>query len=120
MDKRSKPIKVKRERAKVKSQPTSGRIEEAPATEEEQVSAISEVSDIVEGLLGVLERHEADANNGMVSLMTALMHAADRLLDVSTPEETERNRQALLGMLDHARRFVEAWPHETPTRWSVH
>jgi len=48
------------------------------------------------------------------------MQAADRLLDVSTPVETAHNREALLGMIDHARKFVESWPHETPAHWRVH
>jgi hypothetical protein len=79
-----------------------------------------DVSTMVEGILDVLERHEADANEGVLSLLTALMQAADRLLDASTPDEMSHNRDALLGMMDHARKFVETWPHHTPARWRVH
>ncbi|HOC19426.1 MAG TPA: hypothetical protein PKK95_14225 [Vicinamibacterales bacterium] len=80
----------------------------------------SDVSTMVEGILDVLERHEADANQGVLSLLTAFMQAADRLLDVSTPEEMAHNREALLGMMDHAKKFVESWPHQTPAHWRVH
>jgi hypothetical protein len=107
MDKRAKGTKVK------------DNDQFANAVREETPEA-SEISVMVEGLLGVLERHEADANEGVLSLLTALMQAADRLLDVSTPEETAHNREALLGMIDHARKFVETWPHHTPARWRVH
>lgn len=79
-----------------------------------------DVSTMVEGILDVLERHEADANDGVLSLLTALMQAADRLLDASTPDEMSHNREALLGMMDHARKFVDTWPHHTPARWRVH
>ncbi len=80
----------------------------------------NDVSTLVEGILDVLERNEADPNEGVLSLLTALMQAADRLLDASTPDEMSHNREALLGMMDHARKFVETWPHHTPARWRVH
>jgi hypothetical protein len=75
---------------------------------------------MVEGLLAVLERHEAEPNAGVMSLLTALLQSADRLLEVSTPEETEHNRAALIAMLDHVRSFVETWPQTTPQGWRVH
>ncbi|RPJ70596.1 MAG: hypothetical protein EHM24_15090 [Acidobacteria bacterium] len=75
---------------------------------------------MVEGILDVLQRHEADPNEGALSLLTAFMQAADRVLELSTPEETEHNRAALVSMVEHAQQFIAAWPHRTPDSWRVH
>ena len=99
---------------------TRGKGDEFGATIGGDLPEANDISAMVENILGVLERHEADANEGVLSLLTALMQAADRLLDVSTPEQTSFNREALLGMMDHARKFVETWPNRTPARWRVH
>lgn len=79
-----------------------------------------DIARIVEGLLGVLARHDAEPSEGMLSLLTALMQAADRIMEQSTPEETEGNRAALISMLDHAKSFVEGWPQSTPVSWTIH
>jgi hypothetical protein len=79
-----------------------------------------DIAIIVEDVLDVLRRHDADANEGVVSLLTALVQAANRVLEASTPEETEHNRTALLTMFEHGRRFVDGWPQQTPNGWSVH
>lgn len=79
-----------------------------------------DIAVIVEDVLDVLRRHDADANEGVVSLLAALVQAASRVMDASTPEETEHNRAALLAMFEHGRRFVDGWPQQTPTGWSVH
>jgi hypothetical protein len=107
----------KRTKAKVTVAEEKFALPEVPATEAEPGSDIGR---IVEGLLGVLARHDAEPSEGMLSLLTALMQAADRIMEQSTPEETEGNRAALLSMLDHARRFVEGWPQSTPVSWTIH
>ncbi len=99
---------------------TKGKGDQLASALRDEAPEGNDVSTMVEGILDVLERHEADANEGVLSLLTALMQAADRLLDASTPEETSHNREALLGMMDHARKFVETWPHHTPAKWRVH
>lgn len=99
---------------------TKGKDQQLAETVRDEEPERNDVSTMVEGILDVLERNEADANEGVLSLLTALMQAADRLLDVSTPQEMAQNREALLGMMDHARKFVESWPHHTPARWRVH
>lgn len=111
MDKRAKATRAKND-------VFAGSVDEELSEPSE--ARATEIAAMVEGLLGVLDQSEADANQGVVSLLTALMQAADRLLDLSTPEETAYNREALLGMIDHARKFVENWPHHTPARWRVH
>lgn len=75
---------------------------------------------IVEDIFGVLERHDAQAGDGVLSLLTALMQAADRVMELSTPEEAEGNREEMLAMLDRARSFVDTWPQRTPSSWRVH
>ena len=99
---------------------TKGKDQQLAETARDEAPERNDVSTMVESILDVLERHEADANEGVLSLLTALMQAADRLLDVSTPQEMAQNREALLGMMDHARKFVESWPQHTPARWRVH
>jgi hypothetical protein len=78
------------------------------------------IGKLVEAILDVLRRHQAEPNDGVLSLLTALIQAANKVMEASTPEETEHNRAALLAMLDHGRRFVEGWPQQTPAGWSVH
>jgi hypothetical protein len=79
-----------------------------------------EIAQLVEEVLGVLRRHDADPNEGVLSLLTALIQAANHVLDASAPEDVEHNRAALLAMLEHGRRFVDTWPQQTPHGWSVH
>jgi hypothetical protein len=79
-----------------------------------------DVARLVEDVLDVLRRNDADANEGVLSLLTALVQSANRVMEASTPEETEHNRAALLAMFEHGRRFVDAWPQQTPRGWSVH
>ena len=80
------------------------------ATTLELESDRHDVTDMVEELLKVLERREADADDGVLSLLTAFMHGAHRVLNASTLDDTEQNRETLLSMLDHATRTVETWP----------
>lgn len=86
----------------------------------QQADEPNDIARLVEGLLNVLSRHNAQPTDGVLSLLTAFMQSADRVMDVSTPEEAEHNREALLAMLEHGRRFVENWPQRTPQAWAVH
>ncbi len=79
-----------------------------------------DIAKLVEDILSVLHRHDADPTEGVLSLLTALVQAANQVMEVSTPEETEHNRAALLAMLEHGRRFIDGWPQQTPQGWSVH
>ena len=69
-----------------------------------------DVVDMVEELLKVLERCDADADDGVRSLLTAFMHGAHRVLDGSELGDTEQNRDSLLIMLEQATRTIETWP----------
>lgn len=79
-----------------------------------------DIAHLVEELFGVLERNDAPASDGVLSLLTALMQAADRVMELSTPEEAEGNRAELLSLLDRVHEFVDRWPHRTPSSWRVH
>ena len=61
-----------------------------------------DITRIVDGLLDVLRHHGAEPTEGVVALLAALMQAADRVMDVSSPEDTEHNRAALVAMLERA------------------
>lgn len=102
MDKTNKP-----------KSPVDGSVQDTPGDHRD-------LAMMVEGILDVLERHEADPNDGALSLLTAFMQAADRVLELSTPEETEHNRAALLSMIEHAEKFISSWPVRTPSSWRVH
>jgi hypothetical protein len=99
----------------IKDKTTSPDVPSLPGTDDGH-----DIAMLVEGLLEVLRRNDADANEGVLSLLTALIQAANQVMEVSTPEETEHNRAALLAMLEHGRRFVDGWPQETPQGWAVH
>ena len=79
-----------------------------------------DIARLVDDVLDVLRRHDADADEGVLSLLTALVQAASRVMEASNPEETEHNRSALLAMFEHGRRFVDGWPQQTPQGWSIH
>ncbi|HEY3382452.1 MAG TPA: hypothetical protein VGK32_11830 [Vicinamibacterales bacterium] len=78
------------------------------------------VADMVEGLFDLLASYQAEPNEGVLSLLTAFLHGAHRVLEASAAEDAEHNRAALLALLDQARRAIEEWPQETPEHWSVH
>jgi hypothetical protein len=77
------------------------------------------VADTVELLLEVLARHEAEPNEGMLSLIAAFTQTSRRVLDTSAPEDAEHNREGLLDMVDEARRAIETWS-VAETGWRVH
>lgn len=80
----------------------------------------TDIGRIVEDILDVLSRHDAEPTDGVLSLLTAFMQASHRVMEVSTPEEAEQNRAALVGMLEHGKRYVDSWPQRTPAGWTVH
>ncbi len=78
------------------------------------------VAETVEQLLQVLEQNHAEPDEGMLSLVAAFTQTAHRVLDGSDPEDIERNRESLLGMLDEARRTIELWAAPPGGLWRVH
>jgi hypothetical protein len=78
------------------------------------------VSDMIADLMRVLEDHGADPNEGVLSLLTAFIQGAGRVLDVSTLEQAEHNREALLTMVEHARRTIHTWPLQASVSVRVH
>jgi hypothetical protein len=100
---------------RIKGKLSSPRVPPLETGDQEQ-----DVARLVDDVLDVLRRHDADPNEGVVSLLTALVQAAGSVMEASTPEDTEHNRAALLAMFEHGRRFVDGWPQRTPRAWSVH
>jgi hypothetical protein len=79
-----------------------------------------EVSGMVEALFDVLERHQADSNEGVLALLTSFVQGASRVLDLSATSDIEHNRKSLLAMLEHARRTIEMWSVGPPPSGFVH
>lgn len=67
------------------------------------------VAAMIDALFEVLERHEADSNEGMLALLASFEQSGSRILDLSTPEDLEHNRASLLKMLERARRTIDMW-----------
>jgi hypothetical protein len=63
---------------------------------------------MIEALFDVLERHQAGPNEGALALMTSFVQGASRILELSSIEDAEQNRESLLAMVDHARRVIDA------------
>jgi hypothetical protein len=91
-----------------------------PESQETAQLEHNDVALLVEHIFDLLGKHQADPTDGVLSLLTAFMQGSDRVLTLSTPEETESNRAALLSMLDHARAHLAEWPQHTPETWQVH
>jgi hypothetical protein len=64
---------------------------------------------MIEALFDVLQRHEADSNEGLLALLTSFVQGGSRVLDLSSPEDIEHNRASLLAMLERARRTIDMW-----------
>ena len=86
----------------------------------QSVGAGGDIARIVEGLFDVLGEHEAEPDAGMVSLLTAFIQAAGQVIDASSPEEAERNREALLSMIDRGRQQIDGWGVPASGGWTVH
>ena len=102
------------------NKPTKTKPAQADAAGEDLQPEPRDLAVMVEGILEVLQRHEAGPTEGALSLLTAFMQAADRVLELSAPEETEHNRAALTAMVEHAQHFISNWPLRTPQSWRVH
>jgi len=63
---------------------------------------------MIEALFDVLERHQAGPNEGVLALMTSFIQGASRILELSSLEDAEHNRESLLAMLEHARRMIDS------------
>jgi hypothetical protein len=70
------------------------------------------VIDIVEALLKVLERADADATEGVMSLLAAFTQGAQGVLDASDCDNLEANRDLLLSMLERVSQTIERWPSQ--------
>jgi hypothetical protein len=79
------------------------------ATRTDRVPEREDVTAIIEALFEVLESHRADPNEGVLALLTSFIQSASRILDRSSFEDAEQNRESLLAMLDHARRAIDTW-----------
>jgi hypothetical protein len=82
----------------------------------------SGVVPMVEGLLAFLNSQQGDRTEGVHALLIAFVQAAVQVLDECDREETDTNRDALLAMLDHARRVLGDSPAapRSPTTWTIH
>jgi hypothetical protein len=74
----------------------------------EPVPARQDVATMIEALFDVLERHQAGPNEGVLALMTSFIQGASRILELSSLEDAEHNRESLLAMLEHARRMIDS------------
>jgi hypothetical protein len=71
------------------------------------------VIDIVEALLKVLERADADATEGVMSLLAAFTQGAQGVLEASDCDALEANRDLLLSMLERVSQTIERWPSQS-------
>lgn len=84
----------------------------------EPVPNRADVTAMVEAVFDVLEHHQADANEGILALLTSFIHGASRILELSSDADAERNRASLLDMLEHAREAIDTWSVRTqPGGW---
>lgn len=79
-----------------------------------------DVNGMVEALFDVLQRHQADSNEGVLALLTSFVQGASRILELSTMEDIEHNRKSLLAMIEHARRTIDMWSVGAPPSGYVH
>jgi len=86
----------------------------------ERVPNHDDVSGMMEALFDVLERHQADSNDGVLALLTSFAQGASRILELSAAEDVEHNRKSLLVMLEHARRTIDMWSAGAPSSSLVH
>jgi hypothetical protein len=78
------------------------------------------VAQTVEDLLGVLARSGADPDVGALSLLTAFVQVAHRVIQTSGSDDADGNRETLLSMLAQARRSIDARTAETQASSTVH
>lgn len=75
----------------------------------ESVPNRDDVNDMVEALFDVLDRHGATGNEGVLALLTSFVETSSKVLGLSSEQDVEHNRNALLEMLEHARRSIDTW-----------
>ncbi len=76
---------------------------------------------MVRGILSYLNENQDDRGEGVHALLIALVQAALQVLQDSTAEDVDANREALMTMLDQARRIVGAGSRAAAVdRWTVH
>jgi len=75
---------------------------------------------MIEALFEVLEHHDAGPNEGALALLTSFVQGASRILELSTADDAEHNRESLLAMLDHARRTIDTWSLDVHASGLVH
>jgi hypothetical protein len=80
----------------------------------------SEVTAMMEAFFDVLERHQADPNEGILALLTSFVHGASRILELSSADDAEHNRASLLEMVDRARQAIDGWSVEAGPDGRVH
>jgi hypothetical protein len=82
----------------------------------------SGVVPMVEGLLAFLNGHQGDRIEGVHALLIAFVQAAVQVLDECDRDEIDANRDALLAMLEHARRVLGDSPAapQARTTWTIH
>jgi hypothetical protein len=90
------------------------------AAEFDRVPDRRDVAAMIEALFDVLERHQAGPNEGALALMTSFVHGASRILELSSGDDAEHNRESLLAMLEQARRTIDAWSVVAPTSDYIH
>jgi hypothetical protein len=86
----------------------------------DRVPDSADVTAMIEALLNVLERHEAGPNEGVLALMTSFIQGASRILELSSGEDAEHNRESLLAMLEQARTTIDTWSLTVPESGLVH
>ncbi len=52
--------------------------------------------------------------------MTSFIQGSSRILELSSGEDAEHNRESLLAMLEHARRTIDTWSSGAPVSGYVH
>ena len=75
---------------------------------------------MIAALFDVLETRQAGPNEGVLALMTSFIQGASRILELSTIEDAEHNRESLLAMLEQARRAIDTWSVGPPASGYVH
>jgi hypothetical protein len=86
----------------------------------ERVPNRDDVTGMIEALFDVLERHQADSDEGVLALLTSFVQGSSRILEFSPAENVEHNRKSLLAMLEQARRTIDMWTVGGPPSDYVH
>jgi hypothetical protein len=80
----------------------------------------SGVVGMVEHLLDFLSHHQTDRGEGVQALLVAFVQAASRVLEDSGGDELDANRNAILQMLEQARRVIDERPAAPAAGYTIH